>query len=192
MYLMLGALGLVLLWVVVVYNGMVSRKNAVKSGFSNIDVELKRRYDLIPNLVETAKKYMSHESQTLTAVVAARSDAVAAMAALRQNPFDENAIKKLGEAERNVSQTLYSFKAVAENYPNLKADALMLKTMNELADTENRIAFMRQNYNDLVMSYNTSLEVFPNVILVRQFNFSPASLWSIERAEEREAVRVQF
>ena len=135
---------------------------------------------------------MSHEAQTFTAVVAARSDALSALSSLRQNPFDESALKKLGDAERNIQQSLYSFKALAENYPELKADGLMMKTMGELSDTESRIAFMRQNYNDLVMSYNTSLEVFPNVLFARQFNFSPAAIWTIEKQEERESVRVQF
>ena len=192
MIVVLVIVGIMLLWAIMIYNSMVSKKNAVKTGFANIDVELKRRFDLIPNLVETAKKYMAHEATTLTAVVAARSGALSALAALKNNPFDEKAIAKLGEAEYKLSQSLNSFNAVAESYPDLKANQTMLKMMNELADTESRIAFSRQNYNDQVLSYNTSLEVFPNILFARFFNFSAASSWVIEKAEERENVKVAF
>ncbi|NBX76899.1 MAG: LemA family protein [Proteobacteria bacterium] len=192
MYIALGVIVTGLLVLVGIYNSMVSKRNGVKSGFANIDVELKRRFDLIPNLVETAKRYMGHESSTLTAVVSARSDAMSTLAALRQQPFDEKLLSKLGDAEQRLSQSLFSFKAIAESYPQLKADGTMLKLMGELADTENRIAFSRQNYNDLVMSYNTSLEVFPNVFFAKVFNFSSAPSWVIEKAEEREAPKVSF
>ncbi|MBC7458108.1 MAG: LemA family protein [Bdellovibrionaceae bacterium] len=174
------------------YNGMISGRNAVKAGFGDIDVELKRRFDLIPNLVETAKKYMSHEQTTLTAVTAARNDAAAALKALSADPLDKASISKMGEAEAKLSQMLYSFKAVAESYPQLKADQTMMSLMEELTNTENRIAFIRQNYNDIVMRYNTSLETFPNVIFARQFKFEPATTWTIQNEQEREVVRVSF
>jgi LemA protein len=189
---LLIAIGVVVLTFVFLYNGLVTKQYAVKAGFSNMDVELKRRFDLIPNLVETAKKYMSHESGTLSAVVAARSGAISALESLRNNPNDEKAITQMREAEHNVNQTLYSFKAVAESYPQLKADGIVTNLMTELTDTENRIAFMRQNYNDLVMNYNSALEVFPTVFVARAFNFKAATSWQIERAAEREAVRVTF
>jgi LemA protein len=192
MYIVLGIIACLVIFLIVIYNGMVSGRNAVKAGLSNIDVELKRRFDLIPNLLETAKKYMSHESTTLVAVVAARSDALGAMAALRDNPFDDSALAKMGIAEQKLNNSLNSFKAVAENYPQLKADGTMLKLMGELADTENRISFNRQNYNDLVMSFNNSLEVFPNVLLARMFNFNTAQSWTIQKAEERENVKIVF
>lgn len=177
---------------VYIYNGMISKKNAVKAGLGNIDTELKRRFDLIPNLVETAKRYMGHEVSTLTAVVAARNDALGALAALQQQPMDENMLAKLGQAEQKLTQSIYSFRSLAESYPELKADHTMIKLMNDLTDTENRIAYCRQNYNDLVMQYNTALELFPNIFFTRMFNFSPAHTWTIEKAEEREAVRVSF
>ncbi len=192
MTLTLVATCLILLFLGIIYNSMVGKKNSVSTGLANIDVELKRRFDLIPNLVETAKKYMAHESTTLTAVTAARSGALSALSALKNNPFDEKLIAKLGQAEHSLSQSLSSFNAVAESYPDLKANQTMTKMMTELADTENRIAFSRQNYNDLVLSYNTSLEVFPNVLLARFFNFTSAYSWVIENAEERENIKVVF
>ncbi|MEI8027992.1 MAG: LemA family protein [Pseudomonadota bacterium] len=175
-----------------IYNGMVSNRNAVMAGFGDIDVELKRRFDQIPNLVETAKKYMEHERETLISVVQARNDASAALATLKSDPLDKNAILKMNETESRLSQTMYSFRALSENYPQLKADQTMLKLMDELTNTENRIAFNRQNYNDIVMRYNTSLESFPNIFFARQFGFQPATSWTIQNEKERESVQVKF
>jgi LemA protein len=171
---------------------MVSNRNAVKASFADIDAELKRRFDLIPNLVETAKKYMDHEKETLTAVVIARNDASAALGILKNDPLDKMAISKMSEAESKLNQTMLSFKAVAESYPQLNADKTMLNLMDELANTENRVAFNRQNYNDVVMKYNTSLEMFPNMIFAGLFRFKSATSWSIQNERERESVQVKF
>jgi LemA protein len=142
--------------------------------------------------VETAKKYMDHEKETLTAVVIARNDASAALGILKNDPLDKMAISKMSEAESKLNQTMLSFKAVAESYPQLNADKTMLNLMDELANTENRVAFNRQNYNDVVMKYNTSLEMFPNMIFAGLFRFKSATSWSIQNERERESVQVKF
>ena len=191
------ALGLIILsaitlMVILIYNGMVSNRNSVKAGFSDIDVELKRRFDQIPNLIETAKKYMEHEKDTLLSVVIARDDSAAALSMHKKDPLDRNAISKMNESELKLSEAMHSFRALSESYPQLHADKTMLKLMDELTNTENRIAFNRQNYNDIVMRYNTSLERFPNFILANLFSFQPATSWTIQNEKEREPVQVKF
>ncbi|MEI8027900.1 MAG: LemA family protein, partial [Pseudomonadota bacterium] len=156
------------------------------------DVELKRRFDQIPNLIETAKKYMEHEKDTLLSVVIARDDSAAALSMLKKDPLDRNAISKMNESELKLSEAMHPFRALSESYPQLHADKTMLKLMDELTNTENRIAFNRQNYNDIVMRYNTSLERFPNFILANLFSFQPATSWTIQNEKEREPVQVKF
>ena len=174
------------------YNGLVTLRNRYKNAFSQIDVQLKRRYDLIPNLVETAKGYLKHERETLERVIAARNVAVSANTRAAQSPGDAAAMKELSSAESTLAGSLARLMVVAEAYPNLKADASMNRLMEELTSTENRIGFARQSFNDSVMEYNTSREKFPTNIIAGMFNFSPAELFVVERAEEKEAPKVNF
>jgi len=182
----------VLMWLVGTYNRLVSLRNRFKNAFAQIDVQLKRRYDLIPNLVETAKGYIKHERGTLEAVVAARNAASAANARAAQNPGDASAMKELSGAETALTSTLGRLFAVAEAYPDLKANTTMMALMEELTSTENKVAFARQAYNDAVMSYNTQRETFPTNMIAGPFNFGPAELFVIEKPEEKEAPKVSF
>jgi len=182
----------VLMWVVSAYNRLVALRNRYKNGYAQIDVQLKRRYDLIPNLVETAKGYIKHERGTLEAVTAARNAAAAANSRAAQSPGDSAAMKELSGAEAALSGTLGRLFALAEAYPDLKANTTMLSLMEELTSTENKVAFARQAYNDAVMSYNTSRETFPTNLLANPFNFGPAELFVLERAQEKEAPKVSF
>ena len=175
----------VLMWLVGAYNRLVALRNRFKNAFAQIDVQLKRRYDLIPNLVETAKGYIKHERGTLEAVVAARNAASAANVRAAQNPGDAAAMKELSGAETALASTLGRLFAVAEAYPDLKANTTMLALMEELTSTENKVAFARQAYNDAVMSYNTQRETFPNNMIAAPFNFGPAELFVIEKPEEK-------
>jgi LemA protein len=179
-------------WVAGIYNTLVSLRNRFKNAFSQIDVQLKRRYDLIPNLVEVAKGYMKHESSTLEAVIKARNIALAASQAVAANPADGNAMKSLVSAESGLGGALSRLMVVSEQYPELKANQNMLQLTEELTHTENTIAFARQAYNDSVMSYNTTREVFPNVIFAGMFGFLPAELFKIEDPTERNAPKVSF
>ncbi len=178
--------------VVGMYNQLVTLRNRYKNAFSQIDVQLKRRYDLIPNLVEVAKGYMKHERETLEAVIKARNAAYSAGQKAAQNPGDPQAMAALGGAEGQLTGVLGRLFAVAEAYPDLKANQNMLALQEELTTTENKVAFARQAYNDSVMSYNTQREVFPTVIIAGMFNFQAASLFEIEQAEQREAPKVSF
>ena len=182
----------VLMWLVGAYNRLVALRNRFKNAFAQIDVQLKRRYDLIPNLVETAKGYIKHERGTLEAVVAARNAASAANVRAAQNPGDAAAMKELSGAETALASTLGRLFAVAEAYPDLKANTTMLALMEELTSTENKVAFARQAYNDAVMSYNTQRETFPNNMIAAPFNFGPAELFVIEKPEEKVAPKVSF
>ena len=188
--------GLVVLAAIIVagmYNGLVTLRNRYKNAFAQIDVQLKRRYDLIPNLVETAKGYMEHERGTMEAVIQARNVAMAAGKAAAANPGDPSAMKALGGAETALTGALGRLMAVAEAYPDLKANQNMLAIQEELTSTENKIAFARQAYNDSVTVYNTGREKFPTNIVAGMFNFGPAELLeSTESAEERKAPRVSF
>jgi LemA protein len=174
------------------YNGLVTLKNRYKNAFAQIDVQLKRRYDLIPNLVETAKGYLKHESQTLERVIAARNAASSANVRAAQSPGDVAAMKNLSGAEAALAGSLSRLFAVAESYPDLKANTTMNRLMEELSSTENRVGFARQSFNDQVMEYNTGREKFPTNIIAGMFNFGPAELFVVERAEEKEAPKVSF
>jgi len=175
-----------------IYNKLVALRNRFKNAFAQIDVQLKRRYDLIPNLVETAKGYLAHERQTLEAVISARSQAVSANQKAAANPGDAAAMQGLMGAEGALTGALGKLLAVAEQYPNLKANETMAQLMEELTSTENKIAFARQAYNDSVMAYNTSRETFPAVMLADMFGFQAAVLFEVKSDQEREAVKVKF
>lgn len=182
------------LWGVGIYNGLVTARNAFKNAFAQIDVQLQRRFDLIPNLVETAKGYMSHERKTLEAVVAARSAAQSGLSAAKANPGDPAAMAQLAAAQGQLNAGLGRLLAVAEAYPDLKANQNMMQLTEELTTTENKVAFARQAYNDSVMAFNNKREVFPSSVLAGMFNFAPAALLDIpaDKAEVREAPKVQF
>jgi LemA protein len=178
--------------VVGIYNSLVALRNQFKNAFAQIDVQLKRRYDLIPNLVETAKAYMKHEHDTLEGVTKARNIAMAASQTAAANPSDANAMKGLVSAEGGLTGALSKLMVVAEQYPDLKANQNMMQLTEELTSTENKIAFARQAYDDSVMVYNTSRETFPNVILAGMFGFQPAELFKVEDPTERNAPKVSF
>jgi LemA protein len=187
------AIGLVLVvWIVALYNALVMKRNGFKNAFSQIDVQLKRRYDLIPNLVETAKGYMKFERETLEAVTKARNEAHAVAQKAAANPADGSAIRALAGAETALTGALGKFYAVMENYPDLKASRNMSQLMEELTSTENKVAFARQAYNDAVMSYNNSCQMFPSSIIAGGFGFAPAQLLEITNEAERQAVKVSF
>ncbi len=195
MFIMLGLLVLVLIlvaMVVGVYNRLVRLRNRYKNAFAQIDVQLKRRYDLIPNLVETAKGYMKHERETLEAVIQARNQASSAASAAAANPGDPEAMQGLVGAETALTGTLGRLFALAEAYPDLKANQNMAQLMEELTSTENKIGFSRQAFNDSVTTYNTATQVFPAVLLAGMFGFSAADLFEIEEPTQREAVKVSF
>ena len=179
-------------FVVGVYNSLVTMRNRYKNAYAQIDVQLKRRYDLIPNLVETAKGYMAHERGTLEAVTAARNIAYAASKIAAANPGDSSAIKNLSSAETGLGGTLSRLMMVSEQYPDLKANQNMMQLTEELTSTENKISFARQAYNDSVMTYNTDREVFPSNLLAGMFNFAAAELFVIDKPEEKVAPKVSF
>jgi LemA protein len=174
------------------YNKLVGLRNRFMNAFAQIDVQLKRRYDLIPNLVEVAKGYMKHERETLEAVIEARNQASRAEARAAANPADGAAIEGLVGAERALTGTLGRFFALSEAYPDLKANQNMARLQEELASTENKVAFARQGYNDAVMRYNTARESFPTVVIAGMFGFDAAPLYTVEVDEERAAPRVSF
>jgi len=181
-------------WAIGIYNGLVTARNAFRNAFAQIDVQLQRRFDLIPNLVETVKGYLAHERQTLEAVVAARGAAMSGLSAAKANPGDPAAMAELGQAQGMLNSAIGRLLAVAEAYPDLKANQNMMQLTEELTSTENKVAFARQAYNDSVMAYNNRREVFPSSIVAGMFNFAPAALLDIpaDRAEVREAPKVQF
>jgi LemA protein len=181
-----------LIFVIGAYNSLVTLRNRYKNAYSQIDVQLKRRYDLIPNLVETAKGYLSHERGTLEAVIAARNAAATANTRAAQNPGDASAMKELSSAESALGGVMGRLFALAEAYPDLKANTTMLNLMEELTSTENKVSFARQAYNDAVMAYNTRREVFPTNLIAGPFNFGPAELFVIDKPEQKEAPKVSF
>jgi len=195
---MIGLIVVVLVVVVLaaivagIYNRLVALRNRYKNAFSQIDVQLKRRYDLIPNLVETAKAYMEFERETLEAVISARNRASTASAQAAANPGDPGAMQGLAGAEAVLTGAIGRLFAVVERYPDLKANQTMSQLMEELTSTENKIAFSRQAYNDSVMTYNTARETFPNVLIANPMGFGPAALFEIEEPAEREAPKVSF
>ncbi len=180
-------------WAVAIYNGLVALRNRFKNAFAQIDVQLKRRYDLIPNLVETVKGYIKHERETLEAVIKARNHAASAAQAAGANPGNPAAMQQLGQAEGALTGMLGRLFALAEAYPDLKANQNMLALQEELSSTENKVAFARQAFNDSVMEYNTKRESFPDNIFAGMFRFGPAELLvATESAEERKAPPVRF
>ena len=191
----LGIIVAIALWGVGIYNGLVTARNAFRNAFAQIDVQLQRRFDLIPNLIEVAKKYMAHERETMEAVIAARSAAQSGLAAAKANPGDPGAMAQLAAAQGQLSAGLGRLLAVAEAYPDLKANQTMMQLTEELTSTENKVAFARQAFNDSVMAYNNRREVFPSSVVAGMFNFAPAALLEIEadkQAQVREAPKVQF
>jgi LemA protein len=178
--------------VISIYNKLVALRNLFKNAFSQIDVQLKRRYDLIPNLVEIAKRYLKHERETLEAVIAARNQAFSASQKAAANPADPAAMQGLMQAEGQMAGMLGRLMVVAEAYPDLKANQNMMQLTEELTTTENKISFARQAYNDAVMTYNTTRETFPNVLIANNFGFSAATLFELETPAERQAPKVQF
>jgi LemA protein len=180
------------LFLVSLYNKLVTKKNRFENAFAQIDVQLKRRHDLIPNLVETAKGYLEHESETLEAVIAARNQAQSAEKKAAQNPGDGDAMSALMNAESMLSSALGGLMVTVEDYPELKADETMNRLMEELSSTENRIAFARQAFNDAVTDYNTTREQFPAVMVANMFGFKEGTLFEIEVEEERQAPEVAF
>jgi LemA protein len=184
---------LLALFVIGTYNGLVGRRNRYKNAYAQIDVQLKRRYDLIPNLVETVKGYMKHESETLEAVIKARNMAYTAAQGAAQNPGDPNAMKSLSSAEGQLTAGLGRLLALSESYPDLKASQNMRDLSEELTSTENKVAFARQAYNDSVTEYNNAAQVFPAVLLAGMFGFTQAALLEvIESTEQRSAPKVSF
>jgi LemA protein len=192
----LGGLALLIVIVIAlgvgIYNKLVTLRNRFKNAYAQIDVQLKRRYDLIPNLVETAKGYIKHERETLEAVTQARNIAYAASQAAASNPGDAAAVKGLAAAETGLGGALSRLMMVSEQYPDLKANQNMMQLTEELTSTENRISFARQAYNDAVMAYNTDREVFPSNVLAGMFNFGPAELFVLDRPEQKDAPKVSF
>jgi LemA protein len=175
-----------------IYNRLVAGRNRFKNAFAQIDVQLTRRYDLIPNLVETAKGYMKHERETLEAVINARNTAVSGLKAAAADPSNPDAMKKLADAEQGLSGALGRLFALSEAYPDLKANENMMQLSEELTTTENKVAFARQAYNDTVMDYNTLRESFPNNFFAGWFNFRAAELLDIEDEAKRETPKVSF
>jgi LemA protein len=175
-----------------IYNSLVSARNRVKNAFAQIDVQLTRRYDLIPNLVETAKGYLAHERETLEAVVEARAAAVSGLAAAKADPSSATAIQALGGADAALTGALGRLFALAEAYPDLKANQNMMQLSEEITSTENKVAFSRQAFNDAVMFYNNACQVFPNTLLAGMFGFTPAEMLALDDAAKREAPKVSF
>lgn len=185
-------LALLVLILVGMYNKLVVLRNRWKNGFAQIDVQLKRRYDLIPNLVETAKAYLKHEKETLENVVKARNQAVSANNNVAANPNDPSKIKELLGSEGILSGAMSKLIAVFEQYPDLKANQTISQLMEELSSTENKVSFARQAYNDAVMQYNTACETFPSLLIAKPFGFQEAVLFEVKDETEREAVKVKF
>jgi LemA protein len=193
--LIMGVAAVAVIWGVGIHNGLVASRNAFRNAFAQIDVQLQRRFDLIPNLVETAKGYLNHERETLEAVVTARSAAQSGLAAAKAHPGDPDAMAQLAAAQGQLNAGLGRLLAVAEAYPDLKANQNMMQLTEELTSTENKVAFARQAYNDAVMAYNNRREMFPSSVVAGAFNFTPAALLDIPAekvAQVREAPRVQF
>ena len=192
-WIFVAAMGAVALWAIAAYNALVQRRNRIANAYAQIDVQLKRRYDLIPNLVEVAKRYLAHEAGTLEAVARARGAAMGAAGAARVRPTDAGAVTTLAGAEQELAGTMGRLMAIAENYPELKADATMQSLSEELTSTENRVGFARQAYNDEVLEYNDTATRFPSLVAARLFGFAPAAmLQATQSPQEREAPRLAF
>jgi LemA protein len=191
-WIILAIVVLLAFFAVGIYNGLVTARNAYRNAFAQIDVQLTRRHHLVPNLVETVKGYLAHERQTLEAVINARNTAVSGLKAAAANPGDPAAVQQLAGAENALSGALGRLFALAEAYPDLKANRNMMQLSEELTTTENKVAFARQAYNDSVMGYNNKREVFPSSVVANMFAFTPAQLLEIESAAKREVPQVSF
>ena len=191
-WIILGILVVIVFFAITIYNRLVASRNRFKNAFAQIDVQLTRRHDLIPNLVETAKGYIKHERETLEAVIQARNTAVSGLKEAAKDPTDPAAMKRLSEAEQGLSGALGRLFALSEAYPDLKANENMMQLSEELTTTENKVAFARQAYNDSVMDYNTLRESFPNNFIAGWFNFNEAELLEIEDESKREVPQVSF
>ncbi len=192
LFLFLAVIAAVVVYVVSLYNGLVTSRNSYKNAFAQIDVQLTRRHDLIPNLVETAKAYLAHERETLEAVIKARNVAVNNLAAAKANPGSDNVMEQLAGSENQLTQSLGRLFALGEAYPELKANTTMMQLSEELTSTENRVAFARQAYNDAVMTYNNRREVFPGSFVANSFNFQQAAPLSIDNPSVRDVPKVSF
>ena len=192
LWIVLVIIAAALLWGVGIYNKLVNLRNAVKNAFAQIDVQLTRRHDLIPNLVEAVKGYMKHERETLEEVISARTRAVQSLKTAAANPESASAIQELSSAESGLSAALGRLFALSEAYPDLKADRNMMQFQEELTSTENRVAFARQAFNDAVMLFNNTRENFPNNLVANSFNFDAAAFLEIESEEKRAVPQVQF
>ncbi|MEX0708532.1 MAG: LemA family protein [Woeseia sp.] len=188
----LAIIVVVVVYAIGIYNNLVNSRNRVKNGFAQIDVQLTRRHDLIPNLVEAVKGYMKHERETLNEVINARNTAVSNLEAAKADPANAEAVQKLGASEGALGSALGRLFALAEAYPDLKANQNMMQFQEELASTENKVSFARQAFNDSVMAYNNAVENFPNSIVAGMFNFEPASFLEIESEEKRDVPKVAF
>ena len=188
----LGLIAAVVFWAIGIYNRLINERNRVRNAFAQIDVQLTRRYDLIPNLVEAVKGYMKHERETLEAVINARNAAHSSLEAAKADPANADAIKKLGASEGALGAVLGRLFALSEAYPDLKANQNMMQFQEELASTENKVAFSRQAFNDSVLQYNNSAQNFPNNVIAGMFNFALASFLEIESEEKRDVPEVSF
>jgi LemA protein len=191
-WVLLGLIVAAVVFGITLYNRLVAGRNRYKNAFAQIDVQLNRRHDLIPNLVEVARRYMSHERETLEAVIQARNGAHQQLRQAAADPTDPDAMRKLSEAEQGLSGALGRLFALSENYPDLKANQNMMQLSEELTSTENKVAFARQAFNDAVMNYNILRESFPSNLVANMFSFKPAELLEIDAPEKREAVKVDF
>ena len=189
---LVGVVLIVAVIVIGIYNGLVRLRNRVKNAYAQIDVQLKRRYDLIPNLVETAKGYMKHERETLEAVISARNQAVSAASAASKDPTAAGAIKDLAGADGALTGALGRLMVVVEDYPDLKANENMMQVQEELTSTENKVAFSRQAYNDAVLGYNNKREMFPSNIIAGMFGFKFAQSWELDDEAARDVPKVDF
>ncbi len=186
------AIAVIIVWLIAMYNKLISSRNGFENAFAQIDVQLTRRHDLIPNLIETAKGYMKHEKETLEGVINARNQAVGDLETAKKDPNNAGALEKLGSSENSLSSALGRLFALSENYPDLKANENMMQLSEELTTTENKVAFARQAFNDGVMRYNILRESFPSNFVANFFQFKPAALLEIESEEKREVPKVSF
>ena len=191
-WVMLAVVALLMLFLIGIYNRLVTSRNGYKNAFAQIDVQMTRRYDLIPNLVETVKGYLAHERNTLEAVITARNAAVSGLKTAAANPGNPAAVQGLASADNQLSGALGKLFALAEAYPDLKANQNMMQLSEELTSTENKVAFARQAYNDAVLGYNNTREVFPNSLIAGSFGFMPAQMLEIESPQKREVPKVSF
>lgn len=182
----------IVIWLIIIYNKLIASRNGYENAFAQIDVQLTRRHDLIPNLIETAKGYMKHEKETLEGVISARNQAVGDLSAAKSDPNNAQALEKLGASENGLSSALGRLFALSENYPDLKANENMMQLSEELTTTENKVAFARQAFNDGVMRYNILRESFPSNFVANFFQFKPATMLELESEDMRQAPKVSF